>query len=1040
MTSDQPGDGAAGNGSTMHERFSWHARNRPAAVAIVDGDRRVGYAELDALADDYAARLEERGVGPGDKVPVLMPRTAEFVAVLLAVLKRGAAYAALDERWPRERLASLVTRLGPPLLVTAAGPWSVPVLAPPAPGSGGGKRPSPVEVDGGSPSTVFFTSGSTGTPKVVLSTHRGALRLLGEDGFRVFGPHSVVPQIAPVPWDGFTLDCWGVLLNGGTSVFPDEPIPTPALLRRLVKEHGVNGALLPTALLNLVVDTDPDALGDLDWVLTGGDRASAAHLRRLLERHPGLDVLNLYGPAECTIAVTARRVLPEDCADPAGVPLGSVLHDTQVYVLDGDRPCATGESGEVCVGGGGLATGYLDDPERTARAFVEVLLDGVPRRLYRTGDLAHWGEDGLLYFDGRNDLQVKVRGHRVEPGELERTVESIAEVACAAAVPLLGASGGYEHLALFYVPRTDATAPDTDELRRELARRLPPYLVPTRIHRVDALPMSANGKVDRQALRERLETRQTGTAAPATVPPPVAEPLADRIAAAIGDLTRVRPVPWDTSFFELGASSLDIARLCTRLGEEERLAVPPSTVFAAPTVRSLAAALEDLRRTAGTGEGAAGPGADGRVTLPLHHAFFLWEDVPEESAVAYLCPMMWWIDGEPDEEALVAALGDVHARHEALRARYTMAPGPTAYVAPDHGSPEVHRPAPRPTDAEAVAEARRELFRPLAISRGRIWRSVLVRSAESGRTLLGAVVHHVAYDGAAESVLADDLGTAYAARRAGVEPVFAGPAASLHQLSAEYERRLAAIDRASQLGYWETQLADLPDVVLPGRQPGEARAGARYTVVVDVPAGQLAPWDRHIRRLGTSRLVFLAAVCAAALRTLTGQDDLGLMVPFSRRLGPPGRTVANRVDMLCLRLRPRPAEDMLDHARSVVAEAMAAQDVPFFEAARGLFAAQRSDTILSTPVLILQDDPEPDLRLPGCTSRFERPDTPTTMTELEIQVRATGTGGLTLTIAAWTDRLPAATAERLAAELGRLLGQCPGPATTTDAGRLREQW
>lgn len=282
---------------TVHGLFRWCAQRWPSAVAIVAGDRQVTYRELQLLADDYAVELANKGVRRGDLVPVLMPRTPEFIAALLAVLECGAAYAALDVRWPQERLTSLITALDAKVLVTAAeGAWPVPVAAPPSTESATGRRPHRIELRGDEPCAVFFTSGSTGTPKATVTPHSGMVRLFADCDFADFGPGNVVPQLAPVSWDGFCLDGWGVLLNGGTSVFLDDPVLVPSTLRRLVSEHGVNGVFLTTTLLNMIIDEDVDAFAGVRWLLTGGERASAAHMGRLVRRFPAIELNNMYGP------------------------------------------------------------------------------------------------------------------------------------------------------------------------------------------------------------------------------------------------------------------------------------------------------------------------------------------------------------------------------------------------------------------------------------------------------------------------------------------------------------------------------------------------------------------------------------------------------------------------------------------------------------------------------------------------------------------------------------------------------------------------
>src|SRR4051812_4594529 len=419
----------------LHEAVAAVARRRPDAVALLCGDRRISYAELDATADAWAASLVRAGVGRGDLVPIRLPRGPELVIALLAVLKTGAAYALLDVAWPDRRGRDVIATLGARGLIadgdTEADAGPVGVVWTPCWRIAGLHRDFvPVAVDGTDPCCVFFTSGTTGEPKGVLTSHVATARLFGDGtgagGFTRFGEDTVMPLAAPVPWDAFSLELWGVLLSGGTSLIVAEPYLSAAAFRAGVAEHGVDSVWLTSSLFNMIVDEDAAAFTGVRQVMIGGERLSPGHVGRFLRAHPDVALHNGYGPVESVVFATTHRITEADAAASGGIPIGRPVPGTRIHVLDGDRPCAIGTTGEICVSGDGLALRYLGDPELTATKFAEIQVDGAPVRVYRTGDLGEWGADGLLRYLGRADRQVKIRGHRVEPAEGERPVERLA--------------------------------------------------------------------------------------------------------------------------------------------------------------------------------------------------------------------------------------------------------------------------------------------------------------------------------------------------------------------------------------------------------------------------------------------------------------------------------------------------------------------------------------------------------------------------------------------------------------------------------------
>ncbi len=520
MTTDQVLDGAAGGAGEgagyplIHEAVARQARLRPDATAVVFREEPISYRTLDAAADHWAAQLSAQGVGPGTVIPVHLPRSATMFTCLLAILKCGAAYAAFDNRWPAERVAALLEQLRPPVFVCDRLPegseqpvWQPGESLETAAGLGG-EGPS-VELRPSAAACVFFTSGTTGAPKGVVSPHEATTRLFGEGGLPGFRRGSVSAQSVPCAWDAFNLELWGMLTTGGTTVVVEDDYLLPGALRDVVKSAGVDTAFLTASLFNLFVDMDVDCFEGMRQVYAGGERLSPAHIRRFLERHPDIGLYNGYGPVESCVFATVHPIGPQDCDIPGGIPIGSPVAGTQVHVLGDEGMCGPGVEGEIRLAGAGLAVEYLGQPELTAEKFADIMVDGVPVRAYRTGDLGFRDEAGVVHYRGRADRQVKVRGYRIEPGEIENAAMGIEGVRRCTVVPVPGQDTVWARLALFYTATlpegTDpAQTDDPLEVGRQLTGNLPAYLVPDTIRVVERFPVGPNGKIDNQALLDSL--------------------------------------------------------------------------------------------------------------------------------------------------------------------------------------------------------------------------------------------------------------------------------------------------------------------------------------------------------------------------------------------------------------------------------------------------------------------------------------------------------------------------------------------------------
>ncbi|MEU4563474.1 amino acid adenylation domain-containing protein [Actinoplanes sp. NPDC023936] len=603
------GDAAVPTGTPVHRQVSEWARTQPEAPAVCFGQDILRYGDLAHRSDRIAARLHRAGAGPGRLVAVCLDRGPDLVTALLAVLKTGAGYVPLDPGHPGDRLAFAVADSAACAVLTSedlAGRFaaaSTPVLDV---ASGGGDEPVPMVADPRPDEVayVIYTSGSSGRPKGVEVTHAGLANLVRwhVETYRV-EPGDRATLVASPGFDACTWELWAALAGGAALHVPAEPVRiAPDRLARWLADERITLAFLPTAVAEAVL-AEPALTGSsLRALLTGGDA---------LTRTPPPDLparlVNHYGPTENTVVATADPVPARNGAVVHAPPIGRPITGVTTYVLDTTgRPVPVGVPGELCLGGRQVARGYLRDPRRTAERFVPDPFGAEPgARLYRTGDLVRWLPDGRLDFLGRLDAQLKVRGFRIEPSEIEAVLLTHPAVR-EAAVLVRGDEPERRDLAALVLLR-DGPAPTAEELRALARRQLPGYMVPTLLAEVDALPITANGKLDRARL-----SWQDGRPLPSggTAEPPVNE--TERVVAGVWELLLDVPPPSRTdNFFDLGGHSFLALRVRAELTERLGIEIGVVDLFQFPTVASLAAHIVRLRSAPEpAAAGVTAPGAD----------------------------------------------------------------------------------------------------------------------------------------------------------------------------------------------------------------------------------------------------------------------------------------------------------------------------------------------------------------------------------------------------------------------------------------------
>lgn len=585
-------------GRSIHSLFEDHVAATPDSVAVVFDGTALTYRELDRRANRLAHYLRTLGVGPERPVGVWMERSIEMVVAVLGILKAGGAYAPFDLMAPPDRLAFMLSdaeigilltqqrmleRLPAHRAHTVCLDVSEPVIA---------RQPDTQPVDSVTPDTlayIMYTSGSTGEPKGVAVTHRNVVRLVRSTDYAHFGPEEVFLQLAPLSFDASTFEIWGALLNGGRLAVPPPGVLSVDELGTVVETHGVTTLWLTAGLFHQVVDQRIDVLRPLRQLLAGGDVLSVPHVQRVLATLPSCRLINGYGPTEgttfsCCHAITNASGLERS------VPIGRPIANTRVYVLDRQgQPVPIGVPGELWIAGDGIARGYVNRPELTAERFIVQRLAGTrEERLYRSGDVVRWLGNGTLEFLGRGDNQIKLRGFRIELGEIESMIGRHARVQDVAVVVRPGSSGDKRLVAYVVADGTIATR----ELREFLRSKLPDYMVPAAFVVLDALPLTANGKVDRSRLPEPEGSRESTAAA--------VEPRSEverQIVRIWEEILEVSPVGIRDNFFDLGGHSLLALRMFARLEESFRIRLPIATLFEAPTIEQLAAVIRRGGRT-----------------------------------------------------------------------------------------------------------------------------------------------------------------------------------------------------------------------------------------------------------------------------------------------------------------------------------------------------------------------------------------------------------------------------------------------------------
>jgi amino acid adenylation domain-containing protein len=983
----------------VHQFFEAQVEQRPDVVAVVFQNQQLTYCELNRRANQLAHYLQTLGVGPEVFVGICMERSLEMVVAVLGVLKAGGAYVPIDPSYPEERLTFILKDSQVQILLTQE---RLKKSLPKHDAQTVCLDTNWVDIAQNGVENLFntvttknlayvtYTSGSTGQPKGAKITHCSILGFMFGVDYVQLDAATIFLQHSSISWDALTLELWSPLLNGGRCILYSEKFPIPEKLGEAIKTYGVNTLWLTSALFNTIIDTMPEVLFGVKQLLIGGEAVSATHVRRALKQLPNTQIVNGYGPSECTVFTCCYPIPKLLREDIQSIPIGKPIGDRKVYLLDTNlKPVPIGVAGEVYVGGESLARGYLNRAELTAEKFVPNPYSTEPgARLYKAGDLVRYLADGNIEFLGRTDNQVKIRGFRIELREIEAVLSEHPSVR-ETIVLVREDTPGNKYLVAYVVPFN--MTPSAEELRSYLKRKLPDYMLPAVFLSLESWPLTPNGKINRNALpvpsRDKLEF---------TAPRTRVEELLVNIWT---EVLKLEQVGVHDNFFELGGHSLLATQVVSRIYKTFQVDLPVRSLFEEPTAAKLAQRIDTAKRAKDLPLEANSY----REKIPLSYAqerlwFF---DQFKPGSAFYNIPSHFQMRGRLRVEVLEKSLEEIVRRHEVLRTLFLIDDGnPIQVIQPDVGIKlavvDLQELPAADRKAESLRLATEEAQRPFDLSQGSLLRTTLLHLEEEEHLLL-LTIHHVVFDGWSIGVFMQELCALYAA-------FSKGKPSPLKELPIQYadfaywqRQWLQGEVLETQLAYWKKQLGNnLAVLQLPTDHPRPALqtfSGAQQAV--SLPETLVKALRKLSQQEGVSLFMVLLAGFKTLLYRYTGQKDIVVGSPIANRNrveieGLIGFFVNNLV--LRTNCAGNPSfRELLTQAREVCLEAYTHQDLPFEKLVEQLQPERNlSHNPLFQVAFVLQNALLKNVELPGLSLKSLEVDNKTAKCDLELSWEETG--------------------------------------------------
>lgn len=922
--------------NNVYSLFEEQCRRTPNALALVDFSREMTYRQMQEAVDQIKRKLQIHGVQAGDFVALLPTRRAESVLAICAILGLGATYVPINASFPKEKILSIIKDCKPRLLLGTQCNKELPIdqlsfseledsvqswentldkkdkktLSKTATSTSlVYTDSSPLQTKPEDPCYVIYTSGTTGEPKGVLISHKSVVSLISDP---LLIPQSTddgrLLQTGQLAFDASTFEIWSSFLHGGTLYLAEESVILDSQqMKELICNNKIRRMFLTTALFNQIVAEDISIFSSLSVVFFGGEDASASAVARVREQYPSLHLYNMYGPTEATTFTTAYDT--KNWTD-GRIPIGKPMANMQTFVMNGMRLCETGVPGELCIGGDGVALGYLGREEQTKEKFIPSPF-GIGK-LYRSGDLVRWLENGSIDFLGRIDKQVKIRGFRIELGEIENVLHKLSDVHDCAVLVQTDDNGGKD-LVAYLVLDSEAKGEDhhivLDRIRVQLEGRLPAYMVPSAMMILERLPLTKNGKLDKNALpKVKLASNDTYVA-----------PTTEKefiLCKVFSDLLQIDPVGIYDNFFALGGHSLLAAQLCHRLLREYGLHLRVADVFEYRSPASIATCLKTDQKEEMALLPVA-PKQDADIMTDAQKRIYLHEKM-NATRDMYHIPYRLRLEGILDIDRAEQVFCQLLERHESLRTGFCVENGKFLQRVQEKVPFSIERIGTREQSGKMLFE---KFIRPFDLAVPPLMRVALAKTKEGPELFLD--FHHIAVDGLSIVILMKEFMTLYRGESLAEAPLFRN-----------YSYWLRSKDRTQDKKFWDKMYEKaLPSCDLPIDQ--RRKEGKTVGRTVQIALDQVSTNDvgNVVQRMKCTPYVFFAGLVALLLSRYYESDDVILGLPFTGRTHPETQTMVGMfVNTVPLRIKIDEEESLphyFDKMQSLFVKATEHQDYTY---------------------------------------------------------------------------------------------------------------